>query len=66
MFGTSVEEYSLFGHSAGAQVAHRFLYFIHPNRASRTVLANSGYYTMPIEEISYPYGLKGVKALRRC
>ena len=61
MFGTSVEEYSLFGHSAGAQVAHRFLYFIHPNRASRTVLANSGYYTMPIEEISYPYGLKGVK-----
>ena len=59
-FGTQVDAYSLYGHSAGAQVAHRFVYLIHPNRAKRIVLANSGYYSMPINEIEYPYGIKGI------
>ncbi len=52
--------YNLYGHSAGAQIAHRFLYFIPDNRAKRIVLANAGYYTMPVDTVNFPQGLKDV------
>ena len=52
--------YSLYGHSAGAQIAHRFLYFIPNNRARRVVIANAGFYTMPVDTIDFPQGLKDV------
>lgn len=49
--------YSLFGHSGGAQFAHRFLYLHPENRAQRVVLANAGWYTLPDFDRAYPYGL---------
>ncbi len=52
--------YSLYGHSAGAQIAHRFLYFIPDNRAKRIVMANAGYYTMPVDTVNFPQGIKDV------
>lgn len=41
------KEYRLFGHSAGAQFVHRFIYFVPDNRASVAVAANAGWYTLP-------------------
>ena len=39
--------YVLFGHSAGAQFAHRFVIFMPESRASVVVAANPGWYMMP-------------------
>ena len=51
------QTYMLFGHSAGSQFAHRFLYYIKDARVSKTILANAGWYTMPDFGVEYPYGL---------
>lgn len=50
--------YTLFGHSAGGQFVHRFLYYMPEARATRYLAANSGWYTMPDFDTPYPYGLK--------
>jgi hypothetical protein len=51
--------YTLFGHSAGSQFVHRFLYYVPDNRANRAIAANAGWYTMPDFGVQYPYGLAG-------
>ena len=56
--------YLLFGHSAGAQFAHRFLIFMPDNRASVVVAANPGWYMMPEwrkdqAAAPFPYSLVG-------
>jgi hypothetical protein len=51
--------YTLYGHSAGSQFAHRFLYFVPEARVSRAILANAGWYTMPDFGVAWPYGLAG-------
>lgn len=48
----------LFGHSAGGQLMHRFSLFSEENRADEIVCANSGWFTMPDDEIPFPYGTK--------
>lgn len=50
--------YDMFGHSAGAQFAHRFLMFKTGSKIHRVVSANAGWYTMPNFQIDFPYGLK--------
>ncbi|MBV1696392.1 MAG: hypothetical protein KGP27_18175 [Hyphomicrobiales bacterium] len=51
--------YRLYGHSAGAQFVHRFLYYVPKARAERVVAANAGWYTMPDWNTPFPYGLAG-------
>jgi pimeloyl-ACP methyl ester carboxylesterase len=50
--------YDMFGHSAGGQVAHRLTIFKPDNKANRIVASNSGWYTLPLDTIVFPYGLK--------
>ena len=56
--GSDQDGYFLYGHSAGSQVAHRFLLFKPDNRARTVVAANAGWYTMPSFATAFPYGLK--------
>jgi poly(3-hydroxybutyrate) depolymerase len=54
----SAREYLLYGHSAGAQFAHRLVLFNPQARAKIIVAANAGWYLMPDFTVAYPYGLK--------
>lgn len=56
--GSKRNSYVLYGHSAGSQFVHRFLYYKPEARVSRYIAANAGWYTMPDMEEMYPYGLK--------
>jgi poly(3-hydroxybutyrate) depolymerase len=57
-FGSTRESYTIYGHSAGAQFVHRFLLFAPEARFDAAVPANAGWYTMPVDDVSYPYGLR--------
>jgi len=48
--------YQLFGHSAGAQFAHRFLLFVPNNKADKVVISAGGWYTFPSTSANFPYG----------
>jgi len=60
--GMKKDGYSLFGHSAGAQFAHRFCLFAAPgSRCLQIVCANAGWYTLPVvegAEHTWPYSLQ--------
>jgi len=56
--GGKQTEYTLFGHSAGSQFVHRFLYYMPDARVSRYLAGNAGWYTMPDFDTEYPYGLE--------
>jgi poly(3-hydroxybutyrate) depolymerase len=58
---TGQTQYSLYGHSAGAQFAHRMLQFLPEARVRFAIAANAGWYTMPDLSLEWPYGLKGTK-----
>lgn len=51
--------YTLYGHSAGAQFVHRYLYYMTDTRADLFIVANAGWYTMPDFAEAFPYGLEG-------
>jgi poly(3-hydroxybutyrate) depolymerase len=51
------EQYVLYGHSAGSQFVHRYMYYVPEARASKFIAANAGWYTMPDFNIEFPYGL---------
>lgn len=57
--GSEQSEYTLYGHSAGSQFVHRFLWYMPDARVKRFIAANAGWYTLPDQDIGYPYGLKG-------
>lgn len=57
-FDLTATTYDMFGHSAGGQIIHRLALFWPQSRASRLVAANSGWYTLPLFDVSFPYGLK--------
>ena len=57
--GGSQTRYTLYGHSAGSQFVHRFLYYKPGARVKRYIPANAGWYTMPDFAEAYPYGLLG-------
>lgn len=58
-FGNRSPRYHLYGHSAGAQFVHRFVYFMPEARLARAVAANAGWYTLPDPAVEFPHGLKG-------
>ncbi|HEY4251008.1 MAG TPA: alpha/beta hydrolase [Roseomonas sp.] len=51
--------FALYGHSAGAQFAHRYL-LLGGGAATRVVVANAGWYSMPDPDVAFPYGLRGL------
>jgi poly(3-hydroxybutyrate) depolymerase len=53
------ERYSIYGHSAGAQFVHRYLYFMPKARVAHAVAANAGWWTLPDLDMDFPYGLRG-------
>ncbi len=55
--GNRSERYSLYGHSAGAQFVHRFMYFVPDARVKQAVAANAGWWTLPDLKGDFPYGL---------
>ena len=50
--------YLIYGHSAGSQFLHRFMFFKPDAKIHKAVCANAGWYTMPDFEQIFPYGLK--------
>lgn len=54
--GSAENRYDIFGHSAGAQLVHRFLQFEPDARFNRLVSSAAGWYMLPDHEINFPYG----------
>lgn len=58
LIGNESSSYSVFGHSAGGQFAHRYLMY-KPNDPINTMVASaSGWYTVTDLEVMFPYGFK--------
>ena len=57
--GGQQQRYSIYGHSAGSQFVHRFMYFKPDVRVDNFLAANAGWYTVPVYEFEFPYGLQG-------
>jgi hypothetical protein len=51
-------ELDMFGHSAGAQFVHRFLFFRPDVPVRRAIAAGAGWYTAPDRSVPWPYGLQ--------
>lgn len=60
-FGATVPGFHLYGHSAGAQFVHRALLFDGLAGALGIVAANAGWYTLPVADQPFPYGLGGTR-----
>lgn len=56
--GNSRATYDVFGHSAGAQMIHRFLIFQPEAKFNRVVCSAAGWYAVPDSQVDYPYGLR--------
>lgn len=56
-FNLTTGKYDMFGHSAGGQVLHRLALFDVENKANVIIAANSGWYTVPDDDQTFPYGV---------
>ncbi len=50
--------YDIFGHSAGGQFVHRMIMLMPESRIETAIAANAGFYTLPYENLKFPYGIK--------
>jgi len=57
--GARAAGYVAFGHSAGAQLLHRFVAYKPNSQLLKAICANSGWYTLPDNAVAFPYGTKG-------
>ena len=55
--GVDTSRFRLFGYSAGAQFAHRYL-MVHPHRVERAAIASAGWYSFPDTTERFPYGIR--------
>lgn len=58
-YDITTSRYAIYGHSAGAQFVHRFIFHVPGARVSQAVPANAGWYMMPDYQAGIPYGLGG-------
>lgn len=56
-YQSSQSTYNIYGHSAGSQFVHRFIFFVPEARVAKIITANAGWYTAPDFSINFPYGL---------
>ena len=59
-YGFEIENFNLFGHSAGGGFVHRYLLFNPDAPINKAVAANPAFVTLPNYEIKYPFGLKNI------
>lgn len=59
MTGSHRQRFSIFGHGGGAQWVQRYVLHSGGRYIERAVAANPGWYMLPDDEFTYPYGLKG-------
>lgn len=59
MTGSNRQHFSLYGHGAGAQWVQRYVLHSGGRYIERAIAANPGWYLLPDNEFTYPYGLKG-------
>ncbi len=50
--------YDIFGHSAGGQILHRMVIFQKGSKANHIIAGNSGFYTLPSNDFTLPFGVK--------
>ena len=55
-YNIQASKYSIFGHSAGGQFAHRYLLYSDKPRVEKAVIANPGWYTF-LAGARFPYGI---------
>ncbi len=60
-FNLETEHFDIFGHSAGGQFVHRFMFFMPESKVRIALAANPGWYTLPDLNTEFPYGLKHPK-----
>lgn len=60
--GAVGDRFYLFGFSAGAQFAHRYM-MANPHRVAAAVIASAGWYTFPDATSRFPYGIRLSKTL---
>ena len=58
--GGTQTRYSIYGHSAGSQFVHRFLFFKPDARVKRYLAANAGWYTFADPDTAFPFGVGGL------
>jgi hypothetical protein len=51
------EVYNGWGHSGGAQFLHRFIMYMPSSKLDVAVCSNAGWYTVPENTVSFPYGI---------
>lgn len=56
--GITNEHYDIFGHSAGGQFVHRMVLLMPDASIGTAIAANSGFYSLPNENLEFPYGIK--------
>ena len=55
--GGNQTTYNAWGHSAGAQFLHRFVFYLPDSKLNIAVCSNAGWYTVPESGVVFPYGL---------
>tara|TARA_Y100000590_G_scaffold335132_1_gene381416 strand:- start:313 stop:1281 length:969 start_codon:yes stop_codon:yes gene_type:complete len=55
--GGNQTTYNAWGHSAGAQFLHRFVFYLPDSKLNIAVCSNAGWYTVPESGVVFPYGI---------